>query len=169
MHGYANFNMIIPEPQICCRYEMCTSRPSNEHSLWKLRLRDIDEKAKQNSARNNAKCSKWFQFLCNNNDAIITWFFNGLTFARSLRRCWKPRPPASDFNTSHGTWRMLMHEKTCWTPILEGWRFTINVCGWPIEAQFVCSGSLVCIITVLVITCVSLWCLTDKVEDPYVG
>ena len=24
MHGYATFNMIVPGPQICCRYEMCT-------------------------------------------------------------------------------------------------------------------------------------------------
>ena len=45
------------------------------------------------SARNNAKCSKCFQFLCNHSDR--TWFFNALTFARSLGRCWKPRPPAS--------------------------------------------------------------------------
>ena len=22
MHGYATFNMIVPGPQICCRYEM---------------------------------------------------------------------------------------------------------------------------------------------------
>ena len=104
--------MIVPGPQICCRYEMCTARPWNEHSQWKLRSRDIGEKAKQNSARNNAKC---FQFLCNNSDR--TWFFNALTFARSLERCWKPRPSASVFNTSHGTWRMLMHEKPCLIPI----------------------------------------------------
>ena len=25
MHGYATFNMIVPGPQICCRYEMCTA------------------------------------------------------------------------------------------------------------------------------------------------
>ena len=54
-------------------------------SPWKLRSRDIGEKAKQNSARNNAKCSKCFKFLCNNSDR--TCFFNALTFARSLGRC----------------------------------------------------------------------------------
>ena len=27
MHGYATFNIIVPGPQICCRYEMCTARP----------------------------------------------------------------------------------------------------------------------------------------------
>ena len=27
MHGYATFNMFVPGPQICCRYEMCTARP----------------------------------------------------------------------------------------------------------------------------------------------
>ena len=32
--------------------------------------------------------------------------------AGSRGSCWKPRPEASVFNTSHGTWRMLMHWKT---------------------------------------------------------
>ena len=68
MHGYAAFNMIVPRPQICCRYEMCTARLLNEHSPWKLRSRDISEKAEQNSARNNANCSKCYQCLCNNSD-----------------------------------------------------------------------------------------------------
>ena len=26
MHGYATFNMIVPGPQICCCYKMCTAR-----------------------------------------------------------------------------------------------------------------------------------------------
>ena len=102
MHGYTTFNMIVPGPQICCRYEMCTAQPLNEHSPWKLCSRDIGKKAKQNSARKYAKCSKCFQFLCNNSDR--TWFWNALTFTRSLGRCWKPRPPVSVFNTSLGTW-----------------------------------------------------------------
>ena len=38
-----------------------------------------------------------------------TWVFNALTFARSIGRCWKPRPEAAVFNTSQGTWRMWMH------------------------------------------------------------
>ena len=38
--------------------------------------------------------------------------FHALTFARSRGRCWKPRPKAAVFNTSQGTWRMLMHWKT---------------------------------------------------------
>ena len=79
-------------------------------------MREIFEKAKQNSAESNVKFSKCFQFLCNNGDG--TWFFNALTFARSLGRCWKPRPSALVFNTSHWTWRMLMHEKPCLFPIL---------------------------------------------------
>ena len=49
--------------------------------------------------------------------AIVHVFFNALTFARSLGRYWKPRPSASVFNTSHGTWRMLMHVKLCLIPI----------------------------------------------------
>ena len=105
---------------------MCNALPRNEHSPWKLRSCDIGEKAKQNSARNNAKSSKCFQFLCNNSDR--TWFFNVLTFARSLGRCWKPWPPASVFNTSHGTWRMLIQEKPCLIPVLYGRRLTIYVC-----------------------------------------
>ena len=72
MHGYATFNIVVPGPKICCRYEMCTARPYNEHSPWKLRSRDIGEKAKQNRARNNAKYNKCFQFLCNKSDR--TWF-----------------------------------------------------------------------------------------------
>ena len=47
-----------------------------------------------------------------------TWFSSALTFVRSLGRCWKPRPSASVFNTSYGTWRMLMHEKPCLIPVL---------------------------------------------------
>ena len=57
-HGYATFNMFVPGPQICCRYEMYMSPALyNENSLWKLRARDIGEKAKQNSSRNNAKAN----------------------------------------------------------------------------------------------------------------
>ena len=76
-------------------------------------------KRRQNSARNNAKCSQCFQFLCNNIDR--TWFFNALTFTRS---------PATVFNTSHGTWRMLMHEKPCLISIL--FRTTS---GFPLSIQ----------------------------------
>ena len=78
------------------------------------------------ATRNNAKFSKCFQFLCNNSG--WTWFFNALTFARSLGRCWKPRPPASVFNTSLGTWRMLMYEKTCLIPIFK--RFSTATMLW---------------------------------------
>ena len=44
--------------------------------------------------------------------------FQRINIARSLGRCRKPRPSASVFNTSQGTWRMLMHEKTCLIPII---------------------------------------------------
>ena len=62
MHGYATFIMPVPGPQKCCHHEMYTVRPQNEHSLWKMRSGDIGEKAKQHSARNNAKYSKVFSF-----------------------------------------------------------------------------------------------------------
>ena len=131
MHGYATFNMIVH--RFCCRYEMCTARPKNEYSQWKLRSRDIGEKVKQNSARNNKKCSKCFQFLCNNSNQI--WFFNALTFPRSHGRCWKPRPLASVFNTSHRTWRMLMHEKPCLIPILvTAWGGAVTVSDLKFQA-----------------------------------
>ena len=105
MHGYATFNMIVPGPQICCRYEMCTARPSTR-LIRVNRVRATSVK-RQNKIlqEKNAKCSQWFQFLCNN--SYQTWFFNALTFARSLGRCWKLRPSVSVFNTSHGTWRVL--------------------------------------------------------------
>ena len=35
--------------------------------------------------------------------------FHALTFARSREKCWKPRPKGVVFNTSLGTWRMLIH------------------------------------------------------------
>ena len=55
MHGYGTFNMLVPGPQNCSRHEMYTALPQNEHSPCKKRSRDIGEKTKQNSARNNAK------------------------------------------------------------------------------------------------------------------
>ena len=55
--------------------------------------------------------------LCNNSDQ--TWFSNTLTFARSFQRCWKPRPTASVFNISLGTWQTLMHGKSCLIPITK--------------------------------------------------
>ena len=54
--------------------------------------------------------------LCNNSDQTL--FSNALMFARSLGSCWKPRPSASVFNISLGTWQTLMHEKHCLIPIL---------------------------------------------------
>ena len=62
MHGYATFNMILLGPQICCRYKICTARPSNEYSLWKLRSRDIGEKAKQNSEEITRNVANVFSF-----------------------------------------------------------------------------------------------------------
>ena len=69
--------------------------------------------------------------LCNNSDQ--TWFSNTLTFARSLGRCWKPRPTASVFNISLGTWQTLMHGKPCLIPIIKHCFSCINVCQVPRE------------------------------------
>ena len=57
--------------------------------------------------------------LCNNSDQTL--FSNTLTFARSLGRCWKPRPSASVFNTSLGTYSILFYPIT-----LEGRRGTTD-------------------------------------------
>ena len=43
---------------------------------------------------------------------VSNMVFHAITFAKSRGRCWKPRPKAAVFNTSLGTWRMLMHCKT---------------------------------------------------------
>ena len=113
MHGNATFNMPVPGPHNCCRHEMCSAWPKNEHSPWKLHSRNTNEKTKQNSARNNAKCSKCFLFLCNNSDRI--WFSNALTFVSSLGTCWKPWPSASVFNTfprdlaNINAWKPMFH------------------------------------------------------------
>ena len=45
--------------------------------------------------------------MCSTAHSDRIWFFNTLTFARSLGRCRKPRPSALVFNTSLGTWRMF--------------------------------------------------------------
>ena len=52
--------------------------------------------------------------------------FHALTFARSRGRCWKPRPKAAVFNTSQGTWRMLMH----WITMFDRYYYikTENIC-----------------------------------------
>ena len=42
----------------------------------------------------------------------IKYGFSCINIRQSRGRCWKPRPKAAVFNTSQGTWRMLMHWKT---------------------------------------------------------
>ena len=81
MHGYATFNMIVPGPQICCR-ETCTAGPrtsiirGNYVHETSVKRRN---KIVQDITRN---VTNVFSFLCNNSGR--TWFFNALTFARSL-------------------------------------------------------------------------------------
>ena len=64
--------------------------------------RDIGEKAKQNSARNNAECSKCFQF------SLIIAMEHGFSMHQH-----SPGPFGGV-----GTWRMSVHEKPCLIPIL---------------------------------------------------
>ena len=68
---------------------------------------------------NLANVFSFYAIIAIEHVVFLFFFFNALTFARSLGRCWKPRPSASVFNTSHGTWRMLMHEKPCLIPIVK--------------------------------------------------
>ena len=108
MHGYASCRghrfasvtrCVLPGPRTSIVRGNCVRATSG-----KRRNKIVQE------IMRNVAC---FQFLCNNSDR--TWFFNALTFARSLGRCSKPRK-AAVFNTSLGTWRMLMHEKTMFDP-----------------------------------------------------
>ena len=66
MHGYVTFNMIVPGPQICCRYELSTARPYNEHSPWKLRSRDMvkrQNKIVQEIMRNVANVFSFYAII----------------------------------------------------------------------------------------------------------
>ena len=82
-----------------------------------------------------------FAYTClkssNGQDSLAVWTWRLLNIGikqgfsciniRQVRgRCWKSRPEAVVFNTSQGTWRMLMH----WKPMFE--RFycikTENIC-----------------------------------------
>ena len=62
------------------------------------------------------RCCMWVYIICSGLSVPIflgsNMIFHALTFARSCGRCWKLRPKAAVFNTSHGTRRMLMHWKT---------------------------------------------------------
>ena len=126
MHGYATFNMLVPGPQNCCRYEMYTASPRTSIVRGNcLRETSVKRRNKivQEIRRNVANVFSFYAI------SDRTWFFNALTFARSLGRCWKPWPPASVFNTSLGTWRMLVDEKNCLIPILTSSK--ILLAKWP--------------------------------------
>ena len=64
-------------------------------------------KGETNTARNNAKCSKCFLFLCNNSNQHS--FFNA--FVNIPQVSWKV------LKTSFEAWKMLTHEKPCLIPI----------------------------------------------------
>ena len=76
------------QPKICLRDMYRWRRPWSECKDQGLAVRFLD---------------RWIYGL--------NMVFHALTFARSCGRCWKPRPKAGVFNTSQGTWRMLMHWK----------------------------------------------------------
>ena len=57
-------------------------------------------------------CALWLWQFLGISIQVSNVVFHALIFARSLGKCWKPRPPASVFNTSLRTWRMIMHWKT---------------------------------------------------------
>ena len=104
MHGYATFNMIFAAVTRCVLPGPRTSIVGGNYvckTSVKRRSKIVQ--------KNNAKCNNFFSFYAI--IAIKHGFSNALTFARSLGS-------ASVFNTSHGTWRMLMHEKPCLIPIL---------------------------------------------------
>ena len=106
MHAYTTFNMLLWGHRIAAitRCILPGPRTSIVHGNCILETSvKRRNKIEQEIMRN---VENVFSFLCNNSDQ--TCFFNALTFARSLGRCWKPRPPASVFNTSLRTWQILM-------------------------------------------------------------
>ena len=140
MHGYATFNMLVLGPQNRCRHDMCIACPRTS----KVRGNYVREtsvkrwnKIVQEITRNVAKVFSFYAII-----VIEHVFFNALTFARSLGRCWKPRPSASVFDTSHGTWRMLMHEKPCLIPILSIFSFDDENLMWIRLYQFLTFSNL---------------------------
>ena len=62
-------------------HERFTAWPQNEHSQWKLHLRDTGEKAKQNSAKITQNLANVFSFYA---ITEIKQFFNVLPFTRSF-------------------------------------------------------------------------------------
>ena len=120
MHGYATFNMIVPGPQICCRYQMCTARPWNEHSPWKLCSWDIGEKAKQNSARLTRNVASVFSFYA------ITPAFQHLPWDLANVNAWKPCLIPILINRGQVTWKTckfrsifsILNTK-CWRPLTD--------------------------------------------------
>ena len=53
--------------------------------------------------------------------------FQCINIRQVPREVLKPQPPASVFNTFLGIWRMLMHEKPCLIPIVNGDQRSRNV------------------------------------------
>ena len=108
MHGYAfsicSYRGLRINPQRATvskqkQWTRCLLPGPGTSSRWTLSWRDTGEKAKQNSARNNTKCSKCFQLL---NIVVLS-----MPLTRSPGRRWKPKPQAEVFKTSLDTWRIL--------------------------------------------------------------
>ena len=117
MHDYATFNMLIPGHRIAA-VTRCVLPCPRTIIVWGNSFRATSVKRRNKLVQDiTQNVANVFNFLCNNSDR--TWFFNALTFARSLGKCWKPQLSASVSNTSHGTWRMLMHETPCLIPIMR--------------------------------------------------
>ena len=111
MLGYATFNMIVPGPQICCRYEMSGPRTSIVRRNY-VRETSVKRRNKivQEITRNVANVFSFYAIIA------IEHGFQCINIRQVPREVLKTA--ASIFNTSFGTWRMLMHEKPCLIPIL---------------------------------------------------
>ena len=87
MHGYATFNMIVPGPQICCRYEMCTSIISIVHILL--------------PETNN--CPSWISGRERMTIENISWSVSTKECCQS-RRGLNPRPGLQSDSASNWAW-----------------------------------------------------------------
>ena len=101
MHGYATFNIIVPGHRFAAvtrcvlpgprtsiirgNYVRETSVKRRNEIVKKTKQKKKTKKKKKHTHTHKTQnVANVFQFLCNNCDR--TWFFNALTFARSLGR-----------------------------------------------------------------------------------
>ena len=97
---------------------MQQKQPTERDKRARYKVRVIPETPTRTpvSGKNSGELNETFLWLTINlhprvSNIGIIMIFHSLTFARSRRRCWKPRAKPEVFNISRGTLRMLMNDK----------------------------------------------------------